>query len=235
MVKIFVGTSGWMYDWNPNGFEWYVRNSGLNAVELNMSFYRFPYPSQIKGWYRRSLSRGIRWSVKVHRLVTHVYLLNEKAINVFKKFLDLFKPMDDIIDFYLLQLPPRFQPSKVYVNRIERFTKEFNLGWKLAIEWRHKLWFKKEWVSWAKELELTVVSVDAPEFRFYDRSGPYLYLRMHGRTAWYAHYYTDDELREVTNIIRSLNANYIYVFFNNNHDMLENARRMYLILRSTLR
>ncbi|MFP3209319.1 MAG: DUF72 domain-containing protein, partial [Nitrososphaeria archaeon] len=38
-MEPYVGTSGWSYAWNPDGLEWYVRNSGLNAVELNSSFY----------------------------------------------------------------------------------------------------------------------------------------------------------------------------------------------------
>ncbi|MEM2358961.1 MAG: DUF72 domain-containing protein, partial [Nitrososphaerota archaeon] len=35
----FVRTSGWLYDWNSGGtLDWYLANSGLNAVELNASF-----------------------------------------------------------------------------------------------------------------------------------------------------------------------------------------------------
>ena len=37
-LRVYVGTSGWAYFWNPDGLDWYVRNSGLNAVELNASF-----------------------------------------------------------------------------------------------------------------------------------------------------------------------------------------------------
>jgi uncharacterized protein YecE (DUF72 family) len=50
-MKCFVGTSGWFYSWNPEGsFDWFVTNSGLNAVELNMSFYRYGYPNMVRGW-----------------------------------------------------------------------------------------------------------------------------------------------------------------------------------------
>lgn len=71
MVKVFVGTSGWLYDWNLDStFDWYVRNSGLNAVELNASFYRFPFRNQVTSWTRKG--SGLRWAVKVHRYITHV-------------------------------------------------------------------------------------------------------------------------------------------------------------------
>ena len=49
-MEVFVGTSGWSYGWNKGGnLDWYLRNSHLNAVELNASFYRFPNRNQIAG------------------------------------------------------------------------------------------------------------------------------------------------------------------------------------------
>ncbi len=57
-MKFYVGTSGWAYKWNKGGnLEWYLENSGLNAVELNASFYRFPFPNQIKGWVKKMFSK----------------------------------------------------------------------------------------------------------------------------------------------------------------------------------
>jgi uncharacterized protein YecE (DUF72 family) len=34
----------------------YVTNSELNAVELNASFYRFPFPTMVKSWSMRAFS-----------------------------------------------------------------------------------------------------------------------------------------------------------------------------------
>jgi uncharacterized protein YecE (DUF72 family) len=43
LVELYAGTSGRLYDWNLGGsLEWYARSPGLNAVELNSSFYRIP-------------------------------------------------------------------------------------------------------------------------------------------------------------------------------------------------
>jgi len=230
MLKVYVGTSGWMYDWNPDGFEWFIRNSGLNAVELNSSFYRFPYSTQVKSWAKKSKGRGLRWAIKVHRLITHSYLLSRKSIEIFNRFLSIFKPLSSYIDFYLLQLPPRARPTAKIIENIENFVNEVNLGWRLAIEWRNLEWFNDKWVSWAKKLSITVVSVDSPDFIFYARSGPYVYVRFHGRTFWYAHYYTDEELDEVANKLLKLGGDALYAFFNNDHDMLDNARKFLSIL-----
>jgi len=40
-MEVFVGKSGWYYDWNENkNLDWFIQNSGLNTVELNASYYR---------------------------------------------------------------------------------------------------------------------------------------------------------------------------------------------------
>lgn len=102
-MKVFVGTSGWLYDWNEDGtLDWYVENSGLNAVELNASFYRFPFQNQVKSWKRKS--KSLRWAIKVHRSITHLRKFGERAYDIWDKFKNLFNPLEDLIDFYLFQL-----------------------------------------------------------------------------------------------------------------------------------
>ena len=50
MPEIFVGTSGWLYDWNlGSSLDWYAEFSGLNAVELNASFYKLKTSSFTAG------------------------------------------------------------------------------------------------------------------------------------------------------------------------------------------
>jgi uncharacterized protein YecE (DUF72 family) len=48
---------------------------------------------------------------------------------------------------------------------------------------------------------------------------------MHGRTRWYAHSYSDEELEEVTEKIVKAKPEKAYVFFNNDSAMLENSRK----------
>jgi uncharacterized protein YecE (DUF72 family) len=54
---------------------------------------------------------------------------------------------------------------------------------------------------------------------------------MHGRTEWYAHLYSVEELKEVAERILSIKPEKAYVFFNNDHAMLENSRKMLSILK----
>jgi len=227
-MECFVGTSGWFYSWNPYGsFDWFVRHSGLNAVELNMSFYRYPFPNMIRSW--ASKGNTLRWAVKVNRLITHTFKFNERAYELWQKFQNLFKPLEPSVDFYLFQLPPSMTPKSI--QTLENFITKTGLGKRFALEVRNVKWFDKPYIEWASRLNITWVSVDSPDFPLdiYNTNG-IVYERMHGRTAWYSHYYTDQELEDVANRIREANPEKVYVFFNNNHAMLENARRMLQIL-----
>jgi uncharacterized protein YecE (DUF72 family) len=232
---IYVGTSGWLYDWNPEGsLDWYVRHSGLNAVELNASFYRYPYPNQVRSWARRGSK--LRWAVKVNRRITHVHRMNERAFEAWKRFHQLFQPMDHLVDFYLFQLPPSYQATRQNMERLESFASKAELGERMAVEFRHESWFRDGvGVEFCGRIGATFVSIDSPIGVYIAASNSTVYLRMHGRHIWYAHYYTDSELLEDAEKILSLNPARIYVFFNNNHDMLENARRMLKLLHTLTR
>lgn len=230
MAEFLVGTSGWVYDWNIDGsLDWYIRNSGLNAVELNASFYRFPFPSQVAAWSRKG--KRLRWAVKVHRLITHVRRLSEKALDSWGKFRRLFDPLDSQIDFYLFQMPPNFTATEANLRRVRHFIKESDLGWRFAIEFRHESWFREDMAEMVTGLGATYVSIDSPMASLIIPSNKIIYLRMHGRTGWYSHNYSEDELKEIAEKVKFHNPNKAYIFFNNDHWMLENARLMLNLLK----
>ncbi|MEM4354080.1 MAG: DUF72 domain-containing protein [Candidatus Caldarchaeum sp.] len=227
-MECFVGTSGWFYSWNLDGsLDWFVKNSGLNAVELNMSFYRFPFPSMVRSWAVKG--GGLRWSIKASRLITHNYKFGGKAEKLWEKFRKLFTPLEQRIDFYLFQLPPTMTPKHLPV--ITAFIEKTGLGRRFALEPRNIKWFDKTVVEKIAMHKATWVSIDSPDhpLDIYNTNG-IVYMRMHGRTAWYSHHYTDEELIEVVEKIHVAKPEKTYVFFNNNHAMLANARRMLELL-----
>lgn len=220
-MKVFVGTSGWSYGWNKGGnLDWYLKNSQLNAVELNASFYRFPYKTQIESWARKGAE--IRWCVKVHRFVTHQYKFNETAREVWQRFLDLFSPLDSLIDYYLFQAPP----SMINVERFLRFFNGLPLLEKCILEIRNRNLLSDDTICKKLKDCLPLVSVDSPDIGNRIFSGNIIYLRMHGREGWYQHRYTKEELAETAGIIGRAGAEKAYIFFNNDHSMLENAQQM---------
>lgn len=195
----------------------------MNAVELNSSFYRFPFTSMVKSWARKG--EGLRWAIKVNRLITHTFRFSDRAFELWRKFHNLFTPLDHYIDFYLFQLSPSTTPKAI--NLIEDFVKKTRLQERFALEARNIEWYDGEWVDWASSIGITLVSVDSPEFPLdiYNTSGS-VYLRMHGRTEWYNYLYSDEELKKVMEKIFNSKPEKTYIFFNNNHGMLINSRRM---------
>jgi uncharacterized protein YecE (DUF72 family) len=74
----------------------------------------------------------------VHRYITHVKRLREDALDAWRRFKELFTPLDKYIDFYLFQLPPNFTYSGENAERIILFARESGLGWRFAVEFRNK-------------------------------------------------------------------------------------------------
>ncbi|MEM3186049.1 MAG: DUF72 domain-containing protein [Conexivisphaerales archaeon] len=222
--EFYVGTSGWYYSWNEDGsFDWFAKNSRLNAVELNSSFYRFPLQNTIKSWAEKGVK--LRWAIKVNRSITHTFKFNESAYERWKKFHLLFDPLEENIDLFLFQLPPFMTPK--LSPTIEKFIRKSGLREKFALEVRNIQWYDKKWIDWASSLGITWVSLDSPDLPsdVFNVNG-IVYERMHGRKVWYSHLYSDKELREVLEKILNAKPKKAYVFFNNNHDMLTNSRKM---------
>jgi uncharacterized protein YecE (DUF72 family) len=225
MTEVYVGTSGWSYDWNlGNSLDWYITESQLNAIELNMSFYRFPYPSMVKSWAAKG--KSLAWVVKVHRSITHFQKLDTRAVESFQRFRTLFAPMDELIHYFLFQFPPSFTDLPALGQFIENTGTD-----KLAVEFRHPTLFTDELIAWGKKHKVLLVSIDAPQLPRTIMSNEIIYERIHGRTAWYSHNYSDQELHEIKQRVHAEHPKTTYIFFNNNHAMLANAMRMNRILR----
>jgi uncharacterized protein YecE (DUF72 family) len=215
----FVGTSGWYYSWNKKkNLDWFVQNSGLNSIELNASFYRFPSPDQIEGWSIKGA--GLRWSIKVHRSITHWRKLSESSLKILENFLELFEPMDKLIDFYLFQVPPKFND----VTKVLRLAEAAKLGERFALEIRNKKLLGDDEACVELMKKVTLVSVDSPDYRNRIFPGKTVYMRMHGRENWYSYDYSREEISETIREIRKSRPEKIYIYFNNDHNMLENAK-----------
>ncbi|MBP1448494.1 MAG: DUF72 domain-containing protein [Thermoproteus sp.] len=215
---ICVGTSGWAYPWNEGGsLNWYAERSGLNAVELNASFYRWPSPSQVRRWARHKLA----WSIKVHQSFTHRKRLKD-IWGDWPRFQNLFEPLAP--RFFLFQLPPSFKRTRENEERVAELAER--LGDRAAVEFRDPAWYENP-----PDLGAVIVSIDSPLGTYIVDSAGVVYLRMHGRSQWYLYEYSEAELKEVAQTIKRLEPRDVYVFFNNDHWMLENGRVMLALLK----
>ena len=220
-MEVHVGTSGWAYAWNRGrSLAWFAEHSGLDAVELNASFYGFPSEKSVRSW--AATGSMLRWSVKVNRSITHRHRFNEKAVPVWERFYERFLALDDLVDFYLFQAPPAFAD----VGRLVAFVEAIDLGARCAVEVRNPVVLGDDEACRRLQESAVLVSVDSPDFLERVFPGDIVYLRMHGRDGWYRHDYTEDELAAIRARIVAAGPERAYVFFNNDHAMLEDARVM---------
>lgn len=217
MVQWYIGTSGWSYNWNKGkSLSWYIEHAKCNAIELNMSFYRFPFHNMIKSWVKSGGS--LSWVIKIHRSIGHYKKLNTDSYDIFSRFKQLFKPLESHIQYYLLQLPRSFNDMRV----LEQFIAHTGTD-KLAIELRHPSLFNESIKQWGKDHDVLLVSVDAPHLSTIIMSDDILYFRIHGRKNWYDYDYSHSELHDIHQRINENKPETVYLFFNN-YKMLPNMQ-----------
>ncbi len=219
-MKVHVGTSGYSYYWNegkPDPLSWYI-SKGFETVELNSTFYSFPRRPMITRWSRAA--RGFFYSVKVYKGVTHYTKLS--SVSLFNRFYSVFEPMKSMIRAWLFQMPPSFGCSEKNLRRLDEFIKSVSLEGIPVIEFRDPCWWEHK--GEVSDLGYVFCSVSAPELpEELVVSNGIIYLRMHGRTEWYAYEYSEEELRNYFLRIKESGAKEAYVYFNNDLGMLENA------------
>lgn len=220
---IHIGTSGWTYsDWKHSfypptiptsrWFQYYAQQ--FETVEINATFYRkFPLSTFLK--WRTQAPPGFRYVLKAPRIITHrKYLVEvEKDIEEFMKLASL---LEDTLGLILLQLAPStpYDPPL-----LERALIAFPDPSRVAVEVRHPRWITEETKQMLANLGSVFCDSDSPKQRPLGWVTTHTaYLRLHGRSKWYAHRYTHEELLEILSWIRGsmrAGAREIYVFFNN--------------------
>jgi len=230
-MQVLIGTSGYNYFWNegrPTPFEWYLAR-GFNSVEINASFYRFPTASWAKTWLRAP--SGFLFSIKAHRLITHGSRLGEKAPGLFSRFKKPLEPLGDRIAFWLFQMPPSYAFSEGRLHAIARFIEAQGLKGRAVLEFRHESWWGH--VSEVERAGAIFCSVDAPELpRGVLCTLETVYIRLHGRGAWYSYEYSEDELDEIWEKALALRPRRVAIYLNNDHGMLPNG--LYLMKKAGL-
>jgi uncharacterized protein YecE (DUF72 family) len=118
------------------------------------------------------------------------------------------------------------------VERLLEFIGSIDLGKRFALEIRNPGLLGDDAACRGLQDVATLVSVDSPDFRERIFPGDEIYLRMHGREAWYDYDYSRRELEAIAATIREIDPSRAYIFFNNDTAMLENALGMREILKT---
>jgi uncharacterized protein YecE (DUF72 family) len=225
-VQFLIGTSGWSYDhWKgvfypqnlpkSKWFEYYAEK--FPAVEVNATFYRTFKDQTYQKWYDKA-PENFKYVFKAPRLITHRKYLKD-VDGIIKSFWKSASIVKEKFGLILLQLAPKtsYDP-KLLKNALLAFDDPR----KVAVEFRHNQWLTEEIKNVLKEVGAIFCSVDSPKIHLIDWvTSDTAYLRFHGRKKWYSYDYSQEELKEVADLINKMateGAKQIYIFFNNDFE-----------------
>jgi len=239
-MEIHVGCSGWFYShWRgifypvqePTADLWFAYYANVfNTVELNAPFYRWPKPATIRRW-KRDAPPGFIYSVKVNRLITHERRM-VRTRRLIKSYYEIAAVLGDKMGCFLFQFPPSYKYTS---SRLKSIVAQLDPAQRNVIEFRHKSWWRPQVFEALTRARLIFCAVSAPripeEFPANQKS---LYVRLSGKTRWYRHDYSDQELELwCERIIRS-RPDEVWIYFNNDREgfAVKNALKLRRMLQA---
>ncbi len=232
-MNIRIGCCGWNYlrpqdvgenqDWKkryPHKLALYA--SVFNLVEVNSTFYRLPQEKTAARWFAlaRAVNPNFEFTVKVNQEITHRdRFAGERSVEIYEKTAEIADALEAKI--LLFQTPRSFRPTDENIARLRRFFSQID---------RHGRTFAFEPRGWDEKSvnilpELDLIHVTDPFVGLPVTNG-IAYLRLHGAPPgerMYRYDYTDADLHRLAETVAALNADEVYLLFNNDH-MYENAR-----------
>jgi len=194
--------------------------SHFNSIEFNSSFYKIPQPGTVAKW-ASSVPENFRFTFKLWKGITHNKSLDFNKEDVVT-FFNSINSVNEKTGCVLIQFPPGL--GKEYIKQFEDLLSRINEinppgKWKLAIEFRNRSWYDEDVYDLLNLYKATVVIQDilrsaTPAI---DLESKFLYLRFHGPTGNYRESYSEDFLREYSDLINEWmeDGKIIYVYFNN--------------------
>ena len=219
-----IGCSGWNYASWRNGLfypprcparlwlEFYARH--FDTVEVNATFYRLPTVKAVQGWVDQTPD-DFTLVIKMSRYVTHVKRLRELPPSL-ELFYSRIAPLVGSPKFgpMLWQLPPTFRRDD------ERLAYALGLlpEGRHAFEFRHPSWFAPEVMELLRAHGVALVIGDRPQvhaFQTHELTADWTFVRFHSGTRGRRGNYSESELREWADRLRSWPVREAFVYFNN--------------------
>lgn len=238
-MDVHIGCSGWFYShWRgifyppqePTTKLWFAYYSNVfRTVELNAPFYRWPKPATVRRW-KRDAPPGFRYSVKVNQAITHERRL-VRTQTLVDSFYEIAAVLGDKMGCFLFQFPPSYHYSP---SRLKSLVTQLDPSHRTVVEFRHKSWWRPSVYRAFAARGLIFCAVSAPRLpEDFPPKQDILYLRLSGKTRWYLHDYSNEELTTWTDRIAASGAKEVWIYFNNDRQgfAIKNA----LVLRRLLR
>jgi uncharacterized protein YecE (DUF72 family) len=212
-MRFFVGTSGYSYkEWKGTFYperlpqkemlSYYAQR--FSTVEINNTFYRMPSVSVMESWAQQ-VPDSFRFVLKVPQTITH-----------FKRLKNVEEETDHLLHAasalkgrtgpLLFQLPPNFKKD---LSRLEVFLSLIANRTSSAFEFRHESWFDGDVFDCLRASSCALCVADMDDFRRADlvSTANWGYVRLRRES------YTDKQLGEWIETLRSQNWEEAYVFF----------------------
>lgn len=232
LQHIYIGTSGYDYDWwkpyymgeaeaaeldTKNKLQIYANE--FNSLELNGSFYKM-YSSNAWTHLKESVDGGFIFSVKVNRSITQY-----RQIQKFPQFWNSVKHLLPKLKCLLFQFPKNFKYSEHNLELLRRL----DIPIRAAFEFRDREWFrddvyrlfrhKKKWsivISYVHIHDWEGYNLDDkfnPPLADWQATSDFVYFRMHGSTGKYTGS-QKNVIKPIIHFIRHSQLN-AFVYFNN--------------------
>jgi uncharacterized protein YecE (DUF72 family) len=241
MGNFYIGTSGLVLpvpnkQHFPDEFRAGTRltyyASLFNSIEVNSSFYKVPRAATYAKW-ASEVPEGFRFTVKLWRGITHEPGLEFVEQDV-DRFLSAAKELGKKRGCLLVQLPPGARADKS--AQLERLLERIGAadaagGWRVAVEFRHRDWYRPETAELLERYKAGMVLHDMPASKRENPAGRtlFIYIRYHGVAGDYKGGYGEEHLlRDATRMKGWLQEEReVYVYFNNTiGDALLNAQAL---------
>ncbi len=189
MIKLYIGCAGWeCKDWiglfypkklpSRDHLEFYAKF--FNVLEINSTFYNLPSEQVIMSW-SNAVPDDFLYLIKMWRNISHDFdsLDFHERMDI---FFERFRPLEDKIFGYLLQLPPWFKHSDKYLEKVKGFIRNHPSQKFLILEFRDNSWFKTELISQFYSEKNTIISTTYLEnlIPFYYPNQQFYYIRLIG-------------------------------------------------------
>jgi len=252
MSQAYIGTSGWSYPNGPGKWSgvFYPKNvtgnqqliyyaERFNAVEVNVTFYRFIPPNFTQKWISKTPDR-FQFAFKLNKAFTHPGKLDKKDEKAGKQevraTIDAMSPAKKAgkLGPLLIQFPASFHATEKNVEHLQTVLGFFP-DIRKAIELRNNSWntIAKDLTKMIKDTNTTLAQIDEPTFsnsiKPFEINSDFAYHRLHGRNAkdwWnpkspgdrYNYLYSEKELKPIVkNILEHRKKGKDVYLFANNH------------------
>jgi uncharacterized protein YecE (DUF72 family) len=229
-ATVHIGCCGWSY-LDEREFAGLIKRKYLSklqayvqlfsTVEINSTFYRLPRLSTAQKWRQEADASNpkFEFTVKAYQGITHLHRFSGESVSLFNQLKEICRALKASV--LLFQSPASFRPTDASLKAMRSFFKEIERE-DLVLVWepRGKWYDDPGLIAELCEKHRLVHCVDPfrnDALAFGEAKIAYCRLHGFGRPSMYHYDFSEEELRRLHSILKSLprSLHQSYVFFNN--------------------